>query len=243
MPPNPRILAIVPCYNEEENIANVVAELEALKQESGLDLSVLVVNDCSKDASAQVLATLGCPHLNLPINLGLWGVMQCGYKYALRNNFDIAIQVDGDGQHPPHQIPKLLKPILAGDSDVMIGSRFIEKQGYQSSVLRRVGIRFFKGLVQWLVGHYIYDTTSGFKAFNRKAISLVCRHFPDEYPEMAAIILFQLKGLKISETAVIMRERVAGASYLNSTKAFIFMVKMTLEIIFVFLRFRLGFYR
>ncbi len=231
-----RILIIVPCYNEETNIKAVVSELLAVRERHGYDLDVLVVNDCSTDQSIRVIRQLPCLYLDLPVNLGIGGAMHGGYKYAWRNGYDVAVQVDGDGQHPADELPKILTPVLNNETDVAIGSRFIDRQGFQSTFTRRIGIQYFRWLNQALIDKTIYDSTSGFRAFNRRTLAVVNDYYPDEYPEPEAIVQFGLHGLRMREVAVQMRDRQGGTSSINTSRAFYYMLKVTLGILFVYIR-------
>ncbi|WP_266369192.1 glycosyltransferase family 2 protein [Tellurirhabdus rosea] len=233
---NPRILVIVPCFNEEAAIAGVVEEIN--RQRTQLPLDVLVVNDCSTDRSPDVIRRLNCLWLDLPVNLGIGGAMHAGYKYACRNGYDIAVQMDGDGQHPADELPRLLRPILDEKADVVIGSRFLAKGGFRSTWLRRTGIRYFRWLNRSLIGQLIHDSTSGFRAFNRRTIEIVSAYYPDEYPEPESIVQFGLHNLRMVEVPVQMRERQGGTSSITSLKAVYYMFKVTLATVFIYLRLR-----
>lgn len=232
---NKNVLIILPCFNEEATVYNLLQEIEGIEI-TGMNIKALAVNDCSTDRTVDEIQRSTATFLNLPVNLGIGGAVQSGFKYAKLNGYDIAVQVDGDGQHPIVELPKLLKPLMQDECDVVIGSRFIEKSGFQSSGLRRFGITYFKRLNQFLLGIKITDSTSGFRAINCKAIELVCEYYPDEYPEPEAIVLFQLNGLRIMEVPVNMRERQGGASSISSFKSVYYMVKVTLGILFIYLR-------
>ena len=232
----PRILIVVPCFNEEAAIATVVREINEVKREFGLRLDVLVVNDCSTDNSMGIIQGLDCLYLDLPVNLGIGGAMQAGYKYAYRNAYDIAVQMDGDGQHPAHELIKILHPILEGRGDVIIGSRFLNKTGFQSTAIRRIGINYFRRLNFMLIRRAIYDSTSGFRAFNRRTLKIVNDYYPDEYPEPESIVQFGLYNLRIVEVPVTMRERQGGVSSINTGRAVYYMLKVTLGILFVYVR-------
>ncbi len=233
-----KILVVVPCFNEEEAIAGVVADINRVKTQHRLHIDVLTVNDCSTDNTLAVLRTLDCLHLDLPVNLGIGGAMQSGYKFAYRNGYDVAVQMDGDGQHPADELPKILQPLFENQADVVIGSRFLEKSGFQSSAMRRVGINYFRWLNQALIGQTIYDSTSGFRAFNRKTLAVVNRYYPDEYPEPEAIVQFGLNNLRMREVPVEMRDRQGGVSSINTSRAVYYMLKVTLGTLFVYLRMR-----
>ncbi|MEI6815103.1 MAG: glycosyltransferase family 2 protein [Bacteroidota bacterium] len=230
-----KIAAVIPAYNEEKSIVAVVDSINTLRIQ-GIDITAIVVNDCSKDNTAAVASKADCILLNLPVNLGIGGAVQTGFKFALRNHFDIAIQVDGDGQHPANEIPNLIAPIINNLADVVIGSRFIEKTGFQSSSLRRGGIKYFKYVHRLLVNVQFTDSTSGFRALNKKALTIVDEYYPDEYPEPEAIVLYAFNDLKILEIPVEMRERQGGVSSINTLSGIYYMIKVTLAIIFTYIR-------
>ncbi|GAB3891425.1 glycosyltransferase family 2 protein [Spirosoma agri] len=232
------ILVVVPCFNEEEAITGVVSELNVVRDQHKLNLDVLAVNDCSTDGTLAVIRTLDCLYLDLPVNLGIGGAMQAGYRYAFRHGYAIAIQVDGDGQHPANELLKLIQPVLEDRADVVIGSRFLERVGFQSSVTRRLGIRYFRWLNQLLIRKTIHDSTSGFRAFNRRTIELVNRYYPDEYPEPEAIVQFGLNKLRIAEVPVVMRERQGGKSSITFIRSLYYMFKVTMGTLFVYIRLR-----
>jgi glycosyltransferase involved in cell wall biosynthesis len=231
-----KIAAIVPAYNEEKAIASVVNEINAVAQSLKIDITVVVVNDCSKDSTSLIVGKLNCVLLDLPINLGIGGAVQTGFKYAFENGFDYAIQIDGDGQHPASEIPELLNAMKENNYDVVIGSRFISKEGFQSSAIRRVGINYFKWLNRFLVGVTINDSTSGFRMLNKKTLEIVSDIYPDEYPEPEAIILYSLNNLKIGEVSVTMKERQGGVSSIGRASSIYYMFKVSLAIIYTFIR-------
>ncbi|AQG81583.1 glycosyltransferase family 2 protein [Spirosoma montaniterrae] len=233
-----RILVIVPCFNEEEAVAAVIEDINRAKNRYSLHLDILAVNDCSTDGTLAVLKRANCLHLDLPVNLGIGGAMHAGYKFAFRNGYDIAVQIDGDGQHPADELMKILQPIFDGEADIVIGSRFLNRSGFQSSTMRRVGINYFRRLNQILIGQTIYDSTSGFRAFNRLALSTVNVYYPDEYPEPEAIVQFGLHQLRMTEVPVTMRERQGGVSSINTSRAIYYMVKVTLGTLFIYARLR-----
>ncbi len=233
---NFKIAAIVPAYNEQRSIAQVVQEINETSQISGLKIDAIVVNDCSSDETSKIISSVLCVPLNLPINLGIGGAVQTGFRYALENNYDFAVQVDGDGQHPTNEIPNLIFAAQKNNWDVAIGSRFINKEGFQSSLARRTGIGYFMWLNKFLVNKKITDSTSGFRLLNKKALEIVCDYYPDEYPEPEAIILFAKNNLTIGEIPVVMRERQGGVSSIGSAKSMYYMVKVTLAILSTFIR-------
>ncbi len=231
-----KIAIIVPAYNEEKAIANVVSDIFLVAKEQQLNITVIVVNDCSKDSTSEIIAKLNCVALNLPVNLGIGGAVQTGFKYAFENGFDYAIQIDGDGQHPASEIPKLINSANENKLDVVIGSRFMSREGFQSSAIRRFGIIYFKWLNRFLVGIKINDSTSGLRLINKKALKIVSEYYPDEYPEPEAIILYSLNKLKIGEVSVNMKKRQGGVSSISSVSSIYYMFKVTLAIIYTFIR-------
>jgi glycosyltransferase involved in cell wall biosynthesis len=231
-----KIAVIVPAYNEEKSIAAVVEDILHVAHSRNLLVTVVVVNDCSKDATSEIISKLNCVALDLPINLGIGGAVQTGFKFAFENGFDLAIQVDGDGQHPASEIPKLISAAEEQDIDVVIGSRFISKIGFQSSAVRRIGINYFKWLNRFMVGVKIFDSTSGFRLINNKALAIVSEYYPDEYPEPESIILYSLKHLKIGEVPVNMKERQGGVSSIGRLSSIYYMFKVSLAIIYTFIR-------
>jgi glycosyltransferase involved in cell wall biosynthesis len=231
-----KLLIIIPCYNEENSIGNLLDTLNTLVLPKTWVFSVLVINDCSKDQTASIAVSRGANVINLPINLGIGGAVQSGLKYAFANGFDYAVQMDGDGQHPPAELEKLL---LAGEetgANLVIGSRFIDKKGFQSSFIRRMGITYFHFLNKVFTGKNIYDSTSGFRLFDAEAIALTTRNYPDEYPEPETLVLFAKAGFKIIETPVIMAARTAGESSIDSTASIYYCFKVTLAMFFTSLR-------
>lgn len=221
-----KVLVIIPAYNEEKSINYVVQKLKNDCPQA----DYVVVNDCSKDATLQVLKDSEASYLNLPLNLGIGGGVQAGYKYALQNGYDIAIQIDGDGQHDTNFLNKVIEPIEKGDADIVIGSRFIDKQGFQSSGMRRLGIRFLSTLIQVCCGTKVCDVTSGFRAVNKRFIEVYANEYPVDYPEPEAIVKASLEGAKIVEMPVIMKERQAGESSISSWKSLYYMIKVSLAI-------------
>lgn len=231
-----KLLIIIPCFNEEASIAFLLNELKQLVVPNTFELSVAVINDCSKDNTALIAEKLSVVVINLPVNLGIGGAMQTGYKYAWENNFDLAVQMDGDGQHPPAELNKLLQYWQHTNANVVIGSRFLIKQGFQSSALRRWGISYFHWLNKFFTGIHIYDSTSGFRLFDRKAIELAVQYYPDEYPEPESIVVFAKSGLSIHETPVIMKERQGGKSSIRYFSQLYYIVKVSIAMFFSFIR-------
>lgn len=221
-----RICIIIPAYNEAATLAGVIADIQV--HAPGADL--VVVNDASQDDTGHVARRVGVPVLDLPINLGIGGAMQTGFVYAYRNGYDIAMQVDGDGQHDPKHIPDVLAPIQKGMADVVIGSRFLERIGYTSSFIRLFGIRFFAWLIGIMTNKRIFDATSGFRAYNKRALAFATWHYPSDFPEPEAIVQFLRNGFRIREVPVVMRERQGGISSVKVTKGVYFVATNALAI-------------
>jgi len=191
-----KIAVIVPVFNEEKSIASVVDDIQKVTTENNLSIDIIVVNDCSIDSTSEIISKLNCIALQLPVNLGIGGAMQTGFKFVHENEYDFAIQVDGDGQHPANEIPKLLVAQKENNADVVIGSRFLNNKGFQSTTLRRTGINYFRILNRIFAGVNITDSTSGFRLLNKKTLEFVCEYYPDEYPEPEAIVLYTKKKIK-----------------------------------------------
>lgn len=222
-----RRIAIVPAFNEQVAIARVIDELRSFDPE----IAIVVIDDGSFDATASVAAAKGARVLRLPFNLGIGGAVQTGFRYAFENGYDIAVRVDGDGQHDPSQLPLVLDPVLRGDADIVVGSRFAGRgDGYQSSRTRRIGIRLLAWIVSRIVGQRVTDTTSGFQALNRSAIALFARDYPHDYPEVEATVMVFRHRLRLREVPVSMRERCAGRSSITSFRSIYYMLKVLLAI-------------
>lgn len=218
-----KTLIIIPAYNEEENIGPLLDELD----KSYTEYDYIVINDCSKDATKSILKNRHTRFLDLPINLGIGGGVQAGYLYAMENGYDIAVQMDGDGQHMPEYLSHIVRPIKEGQADAVIGSRFLENEGFQSSAMRRIGIKFLSGLIKVLTGMRIYDVTSGFRAVNRKCIEAFANDYAQDYPEPEALVFSSTKGLKTIEVPVKMKERSGGESSITGIKTIYYMVKVS----------------
>ena len=229
-----KTLIIIPAYNEAEHIAQVVGEIKAAAPQA----DCLVVNDYSRDATQQVCMERGLSFVSLPLNLGIGGGVQTGYLYALDGGYDIAVQMDGDGQHDPAHLEKLIAPIQQGEAEVVIGSRFLTGEGFQSSRLRRFGIRFLSGLIRLCSGIRVRDVTSGFRAVNRRFMEIYARDYAQDYPEPEAIIAAAMFGGRVKEVPVVMRERAGGESSIKRWKTVYYMLKVSLAIALYRLTFR-----
>jgi glycosyltransferase involved in cell wall biosynthesis len=219
-------VAVVPAYNEEGSIGDVIDEIRAADPE----MEIVVVDDGSRDRTADAAAAKGARVLQLPFNLGIGGAVQTGYRYAHEHGFDLALRVDGDGQHDPSQLEVLAGPVLAGHADIAVGSRFIGNKGYRSSCSRRQAIRVLAWTVTLLVGGRVTDPTSGFQVANRRAIALFAAYYPHDYPEVEAAVLAAKAGLRRAEVPVEMRERSAGTSSIGAVRSVYYMVKVMLAV-------------
>jgi glycosyltransferase involved in cell wall biosynthesis len=221
-----RALVIVPALNEEGSVEKVVRGVNTHLPQA----HVLVVNDGSTDRTSEKAKASGATVLDLPFNLGIGGAMQAGYQYAYEKAYDIAIQVDADGQHDPEEIRKLLDALEVQKVDVAIGSRFIESSEYKGSIMRRIGIAIFSGVISTIVRQKITDPTSGFRASNRRAIQLFASNYPQDYPEPEVLILLHQCHLKMGEVPVGMSQRFLGESSITKIRSVYYMVKVLLAI-------------
>ncbi len=222
-----RCLAIVPAFNEEGAVADVVRRI---RDQSDVDIDVLVVDDGSRDATADRARSAGARVVRLPFNLGIGNAVQTGYRVALAEGYDVAMQIDGDGQHPPHQVGLLVDQVLDG-ANYVVGSRFAEDTGYSTSRTRRGAMMFLSWLVSKSVGQRVTDTTSGFRAADRRTIELFADHYPPDYPEVEALILAHRVGLRIAEVPVVMDQRSTGESSITPLKSGYYMVKVSLAVL------------
>lgn len=223
-----RILVIIPCYNEEENLVRVIARLH----EHAPDLDYLVVNDCSTDRSVAICKENGFNYISLPVNLGIGGGVQSGYLYAMQNGYDIAVQMDGDGQHDAACLSAVIAPVANGTLDLCIGSRFITKEGFQTSAMRRVGINILSLLIRLLCGTHVRDVTSGFRACNSELTAYYAENYTQDYPEPEAIINAVLRGERVGEVPVVMRERSGGKSSIGTPlQSAYYMIKVSVGLV------------
>ena len=220
-----KVLVIIPAYNEEGAIENVIKSV----RETVAFADILVVNDGSKDNTSSIARENGASVVDLPYNLGIGGAMQTGYLYAYKNNYDVAIQLDGDGQHNPIYIPDMLEQLK--ENDMVIGSRYKETTGYRSTFFRRFGMLIFSFLLLVFSGRKFSDTTSGFRAVNKKVIKFFALNYPTDYPEVEVLIRLCKLKYKICEISVEMEERKTGTSFVTPIRSVYYMIKVTLGII------------
>lgn len=228
-----RVIAVVPAHNEAGAIGGVVDGIRSLHPH----FDVVVIDDGSTDDTAAVAAARGAAVVSLPFNLGIGGAVQTGFKYALEQDYELAVRLDGDGQHDPAELPRLLAPIERGEADIVTGSRFARGDGdYRPPLARRIGISWFAGLVSLLTRRRVTDTTSGFQALNRKGIALFAHDYPNDYPEVEATVLVFKHRLRLTEVPVQMREREHGRSSITVVRSIYYMIKVTLALLMAMMR-------
>jgi glycosyltransferase involved in cell wall biosynthesis len=227
-----RKAAVVPAFNEAGSIGAVIAEI----READPEFEVVVVDDGSSDGTAEIAEAAGARVLRLPYNLGIGAAVQTGLQYACEEDFDVAVQIDGDGQHDPQELALLLAPVLAGEADIAVGTRFAGQRRYRASLSRRIGIALFAGAVSLIVRQRVTDTTSGFRAMNRRGICLFASDYPHDYPEVEATVLVFRHRLRMVEVPVAMRQRETGRSSITAFGSLYYMSKVSLALFVGLLR-------
>ncbi|MGI6007332.1 MAG: glycosyltransferase family 2 protein [Ruminococcus sp.] len=225
-------LIIIPAFNESATIVKTVDEIRKYAPE----FDYIIINDCSDDDTGSLCRKHGLKMIDLPLNLGIGGAVQTGYRYARDRGYDMAVQVDGDGQHDPAFLRKMARKLEQEDADMVIGSRFLEKKGFQSSLIRRAGIRYFTGLIYLVTGKKITDPTSGLRIVGKRAIALFADHYPEDYPEPESVTAVLKRGWKVKEIPVVMRERGGGVSSISMKQSVYYMIKVTLAILIEVIR-------
>ncbi|HEQ9941143.1 TPA: glycosyltransferase family 2 protein [Streptococcus pyogenes] len=225
-------LIIIPAYNESSNIVNTIRTIES----DAPDFDYIIIDDCSTDNTLAICQKQGFNVISLPINLGIGGAVQTGYRYAQRCGYDVAVQVDGDGQHNPCYLEKMVEVLVQSSVNMVIGSRFITKEGFQSSFARRIGIKYFTWLIALLTGKKLTDATSGLRLIDRSLIERFANHYPDDYPEPETVVDVLVSHFKVKEIPVVMNERQGGVSSISLTKSVYYMIKVTLAILVVRLK-------
>ncbi len=224
------MLVLIPAYNEAENIGGVIQEV--LREIEGLphEFDVLVVDDGSTDETTAVARARGAEVLKLPLNGGIGVALQAGFKFAVERGYRALLRLDADGQHPPVYISTVLAPVVNGEADLSIGSRFLQGRGYQGSTVRRLGISWFSSLIAALFRQRISDPTSGFQAMNRRLLSLYVREYASDYPEVEGVVNALAKGFRVVEVPIEMKERKSGKSSIDSLHSIYYAVKVTTKI-------------
>lgn len=228
-----RVLVVMPAYNESASIGATLDRIRGVLP----DADVLVVSDASSDDTASIARARGARVVELPCNLGYGGAVQTGFKYSVAHDYDAVIQMDADGQHDPAGALALLEPVLTGQADVVIGSRFLGRAEYPIPALRRLGMNLFGSIVTFVTRRRFSDPTSGYQALGRPVLRFFARdHYPSDFPDADTIILLVLAGFRVHEVPVVMRARTAGSSMHSNLKAFYYVSKMMLSILMVLLR-------
>lgn len=227
-----KIIAIIPAFNEEKNIRRVIEDIKKHQPK----VKIVVINDASTDNTEIEAKKSGGTVITLPLNLGIGGAVQTGLKYAKESDFDIAIQVDGDGQHMASQIEKIIRPVINSEADVVIGSRFLAKGDYKLKFWRRIGISIFSLVNTFMIGQKITDNTSGFRAYNKKAISFLSQFYPQDYPEPEAVVELYRNKFRIKEVPVLMRKREGGGSSIDTLDSVYYVVKVLMANFIAFSR-------
>ena len=220
-------LIIIPAFNESTNLVDVVSSIK----NRASDFDYIIINDCSTDQTIELCNEHRFNVLNLPINLGIGGAVQTGYKFALKEGYDIAVQIDGDGQHDPHFLNQMFNDLESNQYHMLIGSRFINNEGFQSSSVRRIGIKYFTFFIKLLTGKRITDPTSGLRMVNRDIIQLFALDYPKDYPEPESTVAVLCKGYTVGEIPVVMKERQGGISSISINRSFYYMIKVSLAIL------------
>lgn len=230
-----KVLLVVPSYNEEENVLNNYQKILDYNKKSKIKYDVIIINDGSKDRTEEICIKNNIPHITLVHNLGIGGAVQTGYKYALENGYDIAVQFDGDGQHDVRYVKDIIDPIIKGEANMVIGSRFVDKTSsdFKSTVARRFGINIISFFIKLVTGKRIYDTTSGFRAIDKDLIKMFATDYPVEYPEPVSTTKVLKNKYKVEEVAVSMNERVGGKSSIIAWKKAYYMINVVLSILVV----------
>ena len=220
-------LVIIPAFNEEGNLEKTIKDIK----DNAPDFDYVIINDCSTDKTLEMCRRHGFSYLNLPVNLGIGGAVQTGYRYAYYHGYDIAVQFDGDGQHSASHLEDLVTTLIDTESDMVIGSRFIEKEGFQSSGLRRIGIKYFTGLIKLLTGKKITDPTSGMRMVNKKLLEKFTDEYPKDYPEPESVVTILSEKYKVTEIPVVMNEREEGVSSISLKNSVYYMIKVSFAIL------------
>ena len=230
------LLILIPAYNEEGAVGHVVSEIRALLP----DVRVLVVDDCSSDATAGVAAEAGAEVLRLPYHLGLGGCVQAGYKLAFELGYEYVIRVDGDGQHDPQGIPRILQVLETSGCQMVIGSRYADGESGYTSLSRRAGIALFRMVLRPILGKWVHDPTSGFVGVNRQALAVFSRSFPLEYPEIEALVVLQRRAFRFEEVPCRARPRKAGRSSITALKSIYYIIHVLLGVFVNILKYEGG---
>ena len=232
-------LLIIPAFNEAKSLPMLVEEIRS----KAPSYDYVIINDGSTDDTREICRRHGLNVLNIPLNMGIGAAMQTGYLYAYERGYDIAVQIDGDAQHDPKYIDAVVDPVIKGEADLVIGSRFIEKKGFQSSFLRRIGISLLGFIIFVLTGRMYYDVTSGMRACGRKVMKCFVNFYPEDYPETESLMMLAMLKYRVLEVPVVMRERAFGISSIYFIASVYFMIKVTLSLFLIRIRNRSSLFR
>jgi len=227
------LLIIVPAYNEQATLTGVIREVKQVLP----DVSVVVIDDGSADATATLARDAGARVLSLPYHLGLGGAVQAGYKLAYELGYQYVIRIDGDGQHDARDIPKLFETLRTSGCQMVIGSRFLDGDAHHTSFMRKTGVRFFRAVLRPILGKSVRDPTSGFVGVNREALQVFSKSFPLEYPEIEALVVLQRRAFRFVETPVRVRPRMGGRSSITAVKSVYYIVHVLLGVLVNILKF------
>lgn len=230
-----KVLLIIPSYNEEDNVLSNYQKIINYNEKNNTNYDLIVINDGSKDRTEEICKRNKIPYISLVHNLGIGGAVQTGYKYAYENDYDIAVQFDGDGQHDINYVKDIVKPLKEKKADMVIGSRFIDKNSsdFKSSCTRRIGIKLISFFIRLITGKKIYDTTSGFRAVNKRLIERFSINYPVEYPEPVSTTEILRLGYRVEENPVSMNERKNGISSIRAWKNVYYMINVILSIVII----------
>jgi hypothetical protein len=231
--PASELLIIVPAFNEQASVGEVIREVREVLP----GVPLLVIDDCSEDATAQVAREAGAKLLSLPHHLGLGGAVQAGYKLAYELGYQYVIRIDGDGQHDPRDIPRLYDTLRNSGCQMVIGSRFVENDAHHTTFMRKAGVRFFRAVLRPILGKPVRDPTSGFVGVNRAALQVFSRSFPLEYPEIEALVVLQRRAFQFVEVPCRMRPRLGGKSSITAVKSIYYIVHVLLGVLVNILKF------
>ncbi len=226
-----KVLVIIPAFNEEKNLPGIIGRL---REFAGID--IIVINDGSEDATPAVAREAGANVIDLPFNLGIGGAVQTGYLYAHKNNYDVAIQVDADGQHNPEDLMQIIEPVLRGEADMVLGSRYVAETGYKTPLFRKMGMVVFSTVVSLINRQPLKDTTSGYRAVSKRVIKFFVNNYPTDYPEVEALVLLKKSGFTIKEVPVTMAPREYGRSSITPVRSVYYMIKVLLALFMNLLR-------
>ncbi|HEY5949279.1 MAG TPA: glycosyltransferase family 2 protein [Kofleriaceae bacterium] len=232
-----RVLLIIPAYNEQDALGGLLSEIRALPASDGLSLETLVIDDGSADRTAEIAAQGGARVIRLCRNVGIGGAVQSGLRIAFRERFDAAVQIDGDGQHPPSEIARLLEPARAATPpDLIVGTRYRDKTNFRSTPMRRLGSWWLRVVLRMIARIKVSDPTSGYRVYGPRALRLFSDTYPYDFPEPESLAIARAAGLSVAEVPVQMRERQGGRSSIAGLSTIYYMFKVTIAVVLTYMR-------